>query len=112
MLPDLPSVQALNQFPILQQWIGLASLILVAFGIYVSIRKMNRDDRTAANQVAAVENPLANMPKYYMEGPIIKAFQILENIQAMVKEMSEGIDDIQKKIDAIHTADDDRRRRR
>jgi len=111
MLPELPSIQSLGQFPILQQWMGVASLILVAFGIYVSIRKMNRDDR--AGRIAQVtENPLANLPKYYMEGPIIKAFQLLEDILARVKDLSEAVDKIQEKVDAIRIPDDDRRRRR
>lgn len=89
MLPELPNL-AHGQFPILQQWFGFASLLLVVFGIYVSIRKMNRDDKSVRKDnthQAAEENAFASVPKQYYDGPINKLFELLHEINGRLKDV-------------------------
>lgn len=117
MLPQLPEIAALNQFPILQGWLGLASLILVAFGIYVSIRKINRDDkassteRHAAGQQSALDSAFSEVPRYYLDGPLLKIFELLNNIYECVKRIEKNSQRIERKIDEWTEPEDNKHRR-
>lgn len=89
MLPELPST-SINQFPILQQWFGLISLVLVLFGVFVTVRKMWKADTGGS----IMESPVANMPKYYFEGPLMQVMNLLNSIQSSVLRIERKLDDI------------------
>lgn len=100
MLPELPSLPA-GQFPILQQWFGLGSLILILFGIFLSVRKMLREDR-AGSKADEPSNSLANFPKYYLEGPLVR-------FESLLVDIKRGVDRIERRLDGPDPPD--RRRR-
>ncbi len=62
-----------------------------------------RSSRRDGTHAAGAESPLANMPKYYLEGPIMKVFESLSDIQKRLHSIERKIDD---------WGEDGRRRRR
>lgn len=97
MLPELPNLPA-GQFPILQSWVGLCTLVLVVVGSFISVRKMLRDDNRSVPSKEA--HPLANMPQYYFEGPIGKAFGVLEKIDVRLVRVEQKLDRLARNIKA------------
>lgn len=118
MLPQLPEISSLSQFPILQAWLGLASILAVFFGGYVSIRKMNRDDKNSAvdrgavGQQSAIENAFTQVPKFYLDGPLLKMFELLNNIYECVKRIEKRGERMERKIDDWTEPEDNHHRRR
>lgn len=85
---NLPELGA--QFTILQACLGIAALIAVAIKGYVTILRMNREDKEDRD----VGSPLANFPRYYFDGPISRAFDLLEDILRRIKRIEQRLDEI------------------
>lgn len=94
MLAELPKEIA-GQFPILQYFVGAASLLYVTFAMVKSWRKTFAEDTptTVAAAPVAPASPVANLPQYYFEGPIMHALGRLDKIEDELRELNRKVDD-------------------
>lgn len=94
MLAELPKEIA-SQFPILQYFLGFASVLWVGFAVLKSWRKTFAADlaETPQQNLPPMQPPNPALPQFYFDGPIVHAFTELRRIEDELRNLNRKVDD-------------------